>query len=288
MLTRTYALALLLAAAATLPTLASAQNHSNIDFGQGQQQRSQSSAQANVTPGYDQDRTAGSGLRIAIGGEVGWRYIFLGQERIPRNDAYINHGYHAALRFEVGGPRGGFYSYYRFDAFAPDGLGGFPFMAQVRVGYFRNVHYFDRGGPRSSTTTTYQGRTCDSLYCYDNYRRTTRHWWEPAGWVNGMRFGYVGGRMVYGTEKFEGDTEGMIAGAVSLGIGIIEHKFATWFAETELLYFVNDWQEEDRSHWGWYLRGGALYGPVFIDFTVLLDPAIGADLSVGLGVWLGN
>ena len=96
-----------------------------------------------------------SRLKISLGGEVGWRYVALGQTRIPRSDDAFSMAYHGALRLDVGGERGGLYTYARFDGFAPTGFRTYPWMTTARVGYFRNVNYFDVGGPRSSTSTTY-------------------------------------------------------------------------------------------------------------------------------------
>ncbi len=228
------------------------------------------------------------GTRIALSGEAGWRWVALGASRIPRDDDTFSMAYHGALRLEIGGSGGGLYTYARFDGYAPTGLGTFPFSTQLRVGWFTNVHYFDVGGPRSSTSRHYTGSSCGAVYCYDHYEQRTTHWWEPAGWVNGLRYFYASGRLTHGTEVSANTTQTQLAGAVSLGAGFVETKFSTWFAEMEVLYYpAVQWEEEDRSNWGFYLRGGTLLGPVFIDFTVLLDPAIGGELSVGLGVWLG-
>ncbi|MCA9533949.1 MAG: hypothetical protein KC593_09725, partial [Myxococcales bacterium] len=194
-----------------------------------------------------------------------------------------------ALRLDVGGREGGLYSYARFDGYAPTGLGTFPWSAQVRVGYFRNVRFFDSGGPRSSTTTRYTGTSCGYAYCYDRYERRTTSWWEPAGWVNGMRYFYAAGHLMDGTRVRRGDTVTQRAGAVGVGVGMVETKFSTWFAETEFLYFPDrQWESATRSNFGWYLRAGSLWGPVFVDVTVLLDPAVGGELSIGAGIWLGS
>jgi hypothetical protein len=92
-----------------------------------------------------------------------------------------------------------------------------------------------------------------------------------------------------GTRAVTGSSDTQYAAAATIGAGMVETKFTTWFAETELQYYPSpQWQEEERSEWGWYLRAGALFGPVFIDFTILLDPAIGGELSVGLGFMLGG
>ncbi len=228
-------------------------------------------------------------LKISLGGEVGWRYVALGQTRIPRTDDAFSMAYHGALRLDVGGERGGLYTYARFDGFAPTGYRTYPWMTTARIGYFKNVNYFDVGGPRSSTSTTYTGTTCGYATCYDTYQQRTTSWWEPAGWVNGLRYFYAAGHIMGGTQVRAGDTETQLAGAVGLGFGMIETKFSTWFLETELLYFPErQWENPARSNWGWFLRGGSLFGPVFVDVTVRLDPAVGGELSVGAGIWLGN
>ncbi len=229
------------------------------------------------------------GLRVAIGGEAGWRWTPLGHDSIPRVEDTFQMGYHAALSLQIGGSSGGFYTYARFDGFAPTGLDTFPFMAEVRLGYFSNVHYFDVGGPRESTSTHYQGTRCYGNTCYDRYQERTTRWWEPSGWVNGLRYIYGAGRLVSGTEVVKGSLDTQYAAAAAIGVGMMETKFTTWFVETEILFFPGvQWQEEERSEWGWYFRGGALFGPVFIDLTVLLDPAIGGELSIGAGFMLGN
>ena len=228
-------------------------------------------------------------VKISLGGELGWRYVALGQTRIPRDDDTFMMAYHGALRLDVGGQAGGLYSYLRFDGFAPTGLGTFPFQATARVGYFRNVNYFDAGGPRSSTSTTYTGTTCGYATCYDHYQQRTTSWWEPAGWVNGLRYFYAAGHIMGGTRVRPGDTATQNAGALGLGFGMIETKFSTWFMETELLFFPQrQWESSSRSNWGWFLRGGSLFGPVFVDITLRLDPAVGGELSIGAGIWLGN
>ena len=238
-----------------------------------------------------QPSTSGSRprLKVSLGGEVGWRYVALGQTRIPRTDDAFSMAYHGALRLDVGGEHGGLYTYARFDGFAPTGFRTYPWMTTARVGYFRNVNYFDQGGPRSSTSTTYTGTTCGYATCYDTYQQRTTSWWEPAGWVNGLRYFYAAGHLMGGTEVRRSDTETQLAGAVGVGFGMIETKFTTWFMETELLYFPSrQWESSSRSNWGWFLRGGSLFGPVFVDVTVRLDPAVGGELSVGAGIWLGS
>ncbi|MEZ4324372.1 MAG: hypothetical protein R3B40_04085 [Polyangiales bacterium] len=228
-------------------------------------------------------------LKVSLGGELGWRYIALGQTHIPRDDDAFSMGFHGSLRLDIGGPRGGLYTYARFDGYAPTGLRTFPWSAQARVGYFRNVNYWDAGGPRSSTSTHYTGSSCGYAYCYDHYERRTTSWWEPAGWVNGLRYFYAAGHIMDGTRVRPGDTVTQRAGALGLGFGMVETKFSTWFAETEFLYFPErQWENPERSNFGWYLRAGALWGPAFVDVTVLLDPAVGGELSVGAGIWLGN
>ena len=238
--------------------------------------------------GAQAQESTDQGLRIALSGEAGWRWVALGASRIPREDDTFSMAYHGALRLEIGGAAGGLYSYARFDGYAPTGLGTFPYGVQARLGWFTNVHYFDAGGARSSTSTHYTGSSCGARYCYDHYEERTTHWWEPAGWVNGLRYLYVGGRLMGGTEVEADSQETRLTGAVSLGAGMVETKFSTWFGEAELLYFpAADWREDDRSDWGFYLRGGTLLGPAFIDITLLLDPAVGGELSIGAGIWLG-
>jgi hypothetical protein len=227
-------------------------------------------------------------LKASLLGEAGWRWVALGHSRIPRNDDTFNMAFHAGLRLDVGGPVGGFYSYARFDGYAPTGYGTFPWSGQVRLGYFRNVHYWDAGGPRSSTSTSYSGTSCGYATCYDHYTTTTRSWWEPAGWVNGLRYFYVAGHYMDGTRTVPGARTTQVAGSVGVGLGIVETKLTTWFAETELLVFPLRQWEDERSRWGYYLRAGSIFGPVFIDVTLLLDPAVGGELSVGAGFMLGG
>ncbi|MBK7155523.1 MAG: hypothetical protein IPH72_27740 [Sandaracinaceae bacterium] len=253
------------------------------------QHSGQGSSQPQPAPAQRPSRGRQRNVKVSLGGELGWRYVALGQTRIPRDDDTFMMAYHGALRLDVGGQAGGLYSYLRFDGFAPTGLGTFPWMATARVGYFRNVNYFDAGGPRSSTSTTYTGTTCGYATCYDHYQQRTTSWWEPAGWVNGLRYFYAAGHIMGGTRVRAGDTATQNAGALGLGFGMIETKFSTWFMETELLFFPDrQWESSSRSNWGWFLRGGSLFGPVFVDLTLRLDPAVGGELSIGAGIWLGN
>ena len=253
------------------------------------QHSGQGSSQPQPAPAQSPSPGRQRNIKISLGGELGWRYVALGQTRIPRDDDTFMMAYHGALRLDVGGQAGGLYSYLRFDGFAPTGLGTFPFLATARVGYFRNVNYFDPGGPRSSTSTTYTGTTCGYATCYDHYQQRTTSWWEPAGWVNGLRYFYAAGHIMGGTRVRAGDTATQNAGALGLGFGMIETKFSTWFMETELLFFPDrQWENPNRSQWGWFLRGGSLFGPVFVDLTLRLDPAVGGELSIGAGIWLGN
>jgi hypothetical protein len=253
------------------------------------QQSGQPSSAQRAAPQRSDSGGRQRALKVSFGGELGWRYVALGQTNIPRDDDAFSMAYHGALRLEIGGERGGLYTYARFDGYAPTGLGIFPWSAQVRVGYFRNVNFWDAGGPRSRTTTSYTGTHCGYATCYDRYERRTTSWWEPAGWVNGLRYFYAAGHVMDGTRVRRGDTATQLSGALGLGVGMVETKFSTWFAETELLYFPErQWESSSRSIWGWYLRAGALWGPVFVDVTMLLDPAVGGELSVGAGVWLGS
>jgi hypothetical protein len=228
-------------------------------------------------------------VKVSLGGELGWRYVALGQTRIPRDDDTFMMAYHGALRLDVGGQAGGLYSYLRFDGFAPTGLGTFPFQATARVGYFRNVNYFDAGGPRSSTTTSYTGTTCGIATCYDTTSGAPPPGGsQPAG-STACATSTPRATSWVGTEVRGGDTVTQNAGALGLGFGMIETKFSTWFMETELLFFPDrQWESPNRSQWGWFLRGGSLFGPVFVDITLRLDPAVGGELSIGAGIWLGN
>ena len=78
----------------------------------------------------------------------------------------------------------------------------------------------------------------------------------------------------------------MYPGAASLGIGWIETKFVTFMNEVELFYWPFGWEDEDRSKWGFQYRGAILLGPVFLDFTGVLDAGMGGEASVGLGFML--
>jgi hypothetical protein len=109
----------------------------------------------------------GGGLTVAIMGEAGWRWVGLGQDAIPRAPDTFSMAFHGALRMDIGGSSGGLYTYARFDGYPPTGLGTFPWMAQFRMGWFTNVHFFDVGGPRSSSSTSYTGTECYGYTCYD-------------------------------------------------------------------------------------------------------------------------
>jgi hypothetical protein len=92
-----------------------------------------------------------------------------------------------------------------------------------------------------------------------------------------------------GTEVRRGDTETQLAGAVGVGFGMIETKFTTWFMETELLYFPSrQWESSSRSKWGWFLRGGSLFGPVFVDVTRASRPGRGRRALRGRGHLAGQ
>ena len=72
-------------------------------------------------------------------------------------------------------------------------------------------------------------------------------------------------------------------GAISLGVGLIESKFGTFLNELEVLYWPFGWKDDHRGRWGLAYRGAVLFGPVFLDFNVLLDSGLGGELSLGLG-----
>lgn len=220
--------------------------------------------------------------------EAGWRYPFAGHTRVP-GDGFAQ-AYHAAWTLTAGSGRAGFYLQGRFDGYGPRQRGTFPFVASARVGYFLDVHEYDPGGLRSSTSTSYSTE-CDRGVVYETcttYRNTrTRTWWEPAGWIHGIRYVYVGYRQGY---DLEGDRDEVTMqreltnpGAISLGVGLIESKFGTFLNELEVLYWPFGWNDDERGRWGLAYRGAVLFGPIFVDFNVLLDSGLGGELSLGLG-----
>jgi hypothetical protein len=231
------------------------------------------------------DRLQGRANNLII--DVGYRYPFSGQGRIPGDGFPVT--YHAAVSSMVNlAWDSGLYLGGRVDGFAPRG-DGVPLMGQFRIGYFSNVHTWDQGGIRQSTSDSTQ---CTpgvySAWCTTT--RTTRQWYEPPGWISGVTYMYAGYRQGF---QFLGDVdprtgrrERAYPGAVGLGVGWIETKFATFTNEIELFYWPFGWKEEGRSKWGFQYRGAILLGPVFVDFTGVLDAAIGGEVSVGLGVML--
>ena len=215
--------------------------------------------------------------------EAGWRYAFAGHSRVP-GDGFPQ-AYHAAWTLTAGSS-GGLYVQGRFDGYGPRTRGTFPFVAGVRVGYFLDVHEFDPGGLRSSTNTRYSTE-CGYATCTTYRHTTTRSWWEPAGWIHGIRYFFVGYRQGFDLEgdrdEITGNRELTMPGAVSLGIGLIESKFGTFLNEVELLYWPFGWDDPDRTRWGFAYRGAVLFGPVLVDVNVMLDSGLGGELSVGLG-----
>ena len=254
-------------------------SHANLVFGLGQTAEAQ---QYGLGHQMQARRT-----NVLI--EGGWRWPMLGQSRIDRDEDWkLPLAYHAGLTFTVG-EQAGFYTAARFDGYGPTGLGTYPFTATARVGYFLDVHGFDPGGPRQTSWTT-SDTDCETSgnwrRCTTTRTRHTRRWWEPAGWVNGIRYFYAGYRQAYdiqGDERPDGTRGRTHAGAVSLGVGLIQSKFATFTNELEVLYWVYGWDEEGRTPWGIQYRGAVLFGPVFVDFTLLLDSGLGSEVSVGLG-----
>ena len=206
-----------------------------------------------------------------------------GHSRIP-GDGFPQ-AYHAGFTLTAGGS-GGLYVQGRFDGYGPRRRGTFPFVASARVGYFLDVHQYDPGGLRQSTRHTYSTE-CGYTTC-TTYRHTrTRSWWEPAGWIHGIRYFFLGYRQGFDIEgdrdEVTGDRPLTAPGAVSLGVGLIESKFGTFLNELEVLYWAFGWKDDERSRWGLAYRGAVILGPVFIDVTLGLDAGLGGELSVGLG-----
>lgn len=219
--------------------------------------------------------------------EAGWRYPFAGHGRVPGDGFPL--AYHGAFTLTAGSARG-VYVQGRFDGYGPRTRGTFPFVASARLGYFVDVHEWDPGGLRSSSHTSYSTE-CDRGVVYETcttYRHTrTRTWWEPAGWIHGIRYFFVGYRQGYDLEGDRnvdtGERELTTPGAVSLGIGLIESKLGTFLNELEVLYWPIGWDDPKRSRWGLSYRGAVLFGPVFVDVTIQLDSGLGGELGVGLG-----
>lgn len=225
------------------------------------------------------DRLQTSPLNIVL--EGGYRYPLLGQNYIPGDGFPVT--YHVGATFMVNLLEGsGLYLQARYDGFAPRGR-GYPMMGSARVGYFFNIHRFEEAAIHQNTSYNTQ---CGYVYCTTT--ATTRQWYEPPGWVSGVMYFYAGYRQGIHFEgdvdPFSGERELIFPGATSLGIGFIETKFATFLNEVELMYWPFGWKDTDRSKWGFYYRGAAMLGPVFIDFTAVLDAGMGHELSLGLGV----
>lgn len=212
--------------------------------------------------------------------EGGYRYPFLGHSYIPGDGFPV--AFHAAVSYMLGfAGNSGLYLNGRFDNFAPRGR-GFPMMGQVRVGYFFNTHHYEEAAIHQSTSYNTQ---CGYVYCTTT--ANTRQWYEPPGWVSGVMYFYAGYRQGF---HFEGDADPVTGvrelafpGAVSAGMGFLETKFATFLNEFEVMYWPFGWQDSGRSKWGVQYRGAALFGPIFIDFTGILDAGMGGELSLGLG-----
>jgi hypothetical protein len=222
---------------------------------------------------------------FTIMGEAGWRYMPWGQNRIVRDDEAFKMGFHGAVQTFIGPHHAGFYAAARFDGFSPTGLGGFPFAAQARLGMYFHFRRFDDGMRTSSNTDVdcYAGLGI----CRVTETRSTRRV-APPMWYQGLEYLYVGGRWVGGTES-DRDEMGQVrstnAQAVTLGLGILEPRGnVTVLVELELQRYVHGFR--DRSLWGGQLRGGLIFGPAFIDATLLLDSAVGGEASIGAGMFL--
>ncbi|MEM6954348.1 MAG: hypothetical protein AAF411_17845 [Myxococcota bacterium] len=224
--------------------------------------------------------------------EGGWRYPLSGQGRVDRTPDRFPLSYHASAMI-MAGEGAGLYALARFDGFGPTGRSGFPFGLSARLGYFIDMHRFDPGGIRSSTSTRYNTECRDytsrTELCTTTRTTTTRRWWEPAGWIHGARYFYAGYRQLINVERHDLDERPddfdrlTNRGAISLGIGATESKFGTFTNEVELLYYIVSGDDSNRSKWGVAYRGQAFIGPVFVDFNLLLDAGLGGELSVGLG-----
>jgi hypothetical protein len=222
---------------------------------------------------------------VTVMGEAGWRYMFAGQRRIVRDDEAFLQGFHGGASMFAGPHAGGFYASGRFDGFAPTGLGTFPFVAQARLGMYFHFRRFD-DGIRSHTNTDVDCWAALGV-CRVTETTSTRRV-APPMWYQGLEYVYVGGRWVDGTESDAdalGNTRRTNAQAVTLGIGILEPRGnVTVLVEMEAQRYVRGFRE--RSLWGGSLRGGLIFGPAFLDATILLDAAVGGEISVGAGMFL--
>ncbi|MEM9068224.1 MAG: hypothetical protein AAGE52_06945 [Myxococcota bacterium] len=221
--------------------------------------------------------------------EAGWRYPIAGQDRVLREDGRFPLTYHGAITLMAGQGRG-FYTQARFDGFGPTGRGAYPFLVSGRVGYFLDVHQWDPGGFRQAQNR-WTSRDCEQISDTLERCTTTRHtrtysWWEPAGWVHGARYVYAAYRQLFNVEgdpRADGTETQTDAGAVGLGIGLIQSKFGTFLNEVEVHYNLFGWDAPGRSEWGFRYHSQVLFGPVFLDFELLLDAGLGSEISVGLG-----
>lgn len=219
--------------------------------------------------------------------DFGWRYPIWGHARVPGDGFPI--AYHGGITLTAGQQRG-LYAQAHFDGYFPRGGGAFPFIASARVGFFLDVHAWDAGGPRSRTNTRYSTECSDgAVYrTCTTYRHTRTHsWWEPSGWIHGIRYFFAGYRQGHALEgdvdEATGQRQLSMPGAISLGVGAIESKFGTFLNEVEVLYWPFGWRDPERSRWGFAYRGAVLLGPVFIDLRVTLDAGLGGELGLGLG-----
>jgi hypothetical protein len=185
----------------------------------------------------------------------------------------------------IGPHHAGFYTQARFDGFAPTGLGTFPFVVQARIGGYFHFNRFD-DGLRTNTDTDVDCWAALGV-CRVTETTSTRRV-APPMWYQGIEYFYLGGRWVEGTESdldAMGRSHATSAQAITGGVGLLEpHGNVTFLAELEVQRFLAGF--DDRSPWGASFRGGLIFGPAFLDATILLDAAVGGELSIGAGMYL--
>ncbi len=219
----------------------------------------------------------------------GWRLTTWGHDHLPREEDAFRHGFHLGARMMVGRPgKTGFYAAARADGFRAPGVAGFPVVGQVRVGIYGHGTEYDDG--YRERTSVSNGRCYYGLgICAATV--TTERWRVPPSHTPYVLGFYVGGRYVHDTL---GDPDMLEqrerTDAMGASLGLIYQTEVTGglvsFTELELQRYVTGW--EARSPWGFGLRLGVRYGPVYVDLTALFDAAIGRELSFGAGFYFGR